>query len=68
MHVDNDHAAFGFNRQFRIRRDRFFDLSERRPVLCPLTTNTDGEWKRITREKTVRKGCRQDEKIVEDDS
>src|SRR5438094_1111834 len=47
MHVDNDHGVFGLNRQFRVRRNRIFDLRERRPVLCSLTTNTYRKGKRI---------------------
>ena len=40
---------FGLNRQFRVRRNRIFDLRERRPVLCSLTTNTYRKGKRIIR-------------------
>jgi hypothetical protein len=47
IHVHNDHAVFGFDRQFRIRRNRIFELCERRAVLCRLTANTASKGGRI---------------------
>ena len=62
----NDHAVFGFDRHFRIRRNWIFDLRERRPVLCRLTTNAHGNGSESLAKKAEVTAADMTKKILKD--